>query len=484
MAKENKKAKGNETPLFNEHVKNLATLCKKEFKFVDENGKTHIDTDQLARFLHIKLNTISVPTDDGSSLFYYWNGKYFQLGADNLIKSILKRAFESSANRGMKSEIVASVIDYSLWDYEDRLVDKHYFEERNPRFINLKNGILDIETNKFYKHNPYFKMTYMIPVDYNPKADDTFFKKFVSELMETEAEQKVIQEIFGYCLYADYFIQKCFAFIGTGANGKDTLLYPLCKMLGKENVSSVNMVQLTNNRFAPANLHNKMANISNETPTGKLSSTDLIKGLRGGSSIHAEHKNMPQFNFINFAKLIFSANQLPQKTDDTYAWKRSWIIIQFKKVFSGKDADKRLKYKLTDSEEKMSAILNYALVGLKRLLKNQAFTFTIDEDAMDDIWNRSSNTVKSFISDCIIEQTDKTIDTTDILTAYYDYCEKYNVEAGKRRAFWMKWNKILKDENWNAKRKQYNDKSGYYWEGIRFRSKEDELDDLWEDDDV
>ena len=49
-------------------------------------------------------------------------------------------------------------------------------------------------------------------------------------------------------------------FIGIGANGKSVLINILISMLGKQNVSSVPLQKLINDRFAAAELYGKLGN--------------------------------------------------------------------------------------------------------------------------------------------------------------------------------------------------------------------------------
>jgi phage/plasmid-associated DNA primase len=77
-------------------------------------------------------------------------------------------------------------------------------------------------------------------------------------------------------------------------------------------------------------------------------------------------KGRDLFFFENYAKLIFSANQIPKSPEDTDAFFRRWEIINFPNQFL-QNADKKIMKKLTISEE-LSGFLNFAINGLKRLL--------------------------------------------------------------------------------------------------------------------
>ena len=63
------------------------------------------------------------------------------------------------------------------------------------------------------------------------------------------------------------------------------------------------------------------------------------------------------FNYVNYAKLIFSCNKLPEAKDDTSAFFRRWILINFPYTFEGVNCDKKILEKLT-TEKELSIYVN------------------------------------------------------------------------------------------------------------------------------
>ncbi len=81
------------------------------------------------------------------------------------------------------------------------------------------------------------------------------------------------------------------------------------------------------------------------------------------------------FDFNNYSKLLFSANNIPRIKDRTGAVQRRLIIIPFNAKFSKDDPDYRpyIKYELRE-EESVQYLINVGLKGLKRVLENRQFT--------------------------------------------------------------------------------------------------------------
>jgi phage/plasmid-associated DNA primase len=83
----------------------------------------------------------------------------------------------------------------------------------------------------------------------------------------------------------------------------------------------------------------------------------------------AERKFTSPFKFVNYAKLIFSSNQIPITPDETDAFFARLIIINFPNQYLGDKADPYLIEKLT-TEQELSGLLEVVLKRLPRVLKN------------------------------------------------------------------------------------------------------------------
>ena len=106
----------------------------------------------------------------------------------------------------------------------------------------------------------------------------------------------------------DTSIQKAILLTGDGANGKSTYLRAVLSFIGKHNASAVSLHKLENDRFSAARLVGRLANICPDLPTTDLVSTSVFKAITGGGPLMAEYKFKDSFEFIPYARLVFSAN--------------------------------------------------------------------------------------------------------------------------------------------------------------------------------
>jgi putative DNA primase/helicase len=235
-------------------------------------------------------------------------------------------------------------------------------------YLNVRNGLINLNTMAFEEHTPELRTIMQLPVAYDPQEDCPAFKLFLSKVIPKECEP-ILQEMFGYCLLSTMKFEKSFLFYGEGGNGKGTVIAVMQMFFGEQNASNVALQTLSENRFAASGLFGKMVNLHADIPNRLIDDSSLFKELTSGDRIQAEEKHKAAFSFNNRAKLVFSANELPSSRDNSEGFHRRWVIIPFPNKFN----DRELRSSLfTDLE--MSGILNWAIEGAKRLLKQDGFT--------------------------------------------------------------------------------------------------------------
>jgi putative DNA primase/helicase len=215
---------------------------------------------------------------------------------------------------------------------------------------------------------------------------------------------------------------------GKGDNGKGTLIKLFEQFLGDQNVSHASIQELNNDRFAIADLHGKSANLCADLKAEKLTNTGTFKMLVSGDTIRAQKEHGQPFDFRDIAKLIFSANEIPESNDQTYAYFKRWIVLLFDKIFLGEDKDTNLIEKLT-TEEELSGLLNLAIIALKQLIKDNGFVHVDNVHYMQKEYNQNATTIEDFLTNkCRIDLTDIDNHTIcrDVYHSYVRHCKGSN----------------------------------------------------------
>jgi len=311
-------------------------------------------------------------------------------------------------------------------------------KESPPHLIVLQNGILNLKTGKLEAFNPDYFVLNALDVTYKPKQDCPKFKKFISEVIRPE-DALTLQEYTGFCLWREYIYNRCLLLVGEGANGKSTFLEALRCLLNPDNISSEPLQTLVTNRFSLGRLYSKLANIYGDLPAVALKDTGYFKQLTGNETLSAEFKFRDRFDFKNYAKLVFSCNKIPPTPDDTDAFFRRWIIITFPNQFREDDpkTDKGLLKKLTTKEE-LSGMLNWALEGLQRLLKNDKFSGNVTMEESREQYTKGSNPVKAFAQSCLVSQKGNIIPKDKVYNAFIKYCEDNGLPTCANNTFSMR----------------------------------------------
>ena len=279
--------------------------------------------------------------------------------------------------------------------------------DSKEEIINVENGLLNIHTREARNHSPDFLSTIQLLIKFDPCAKCPTILRFLGQVLHPQDVFTAMQ-LFGYILLRSCKFEKGFMLFGSGDNGKSVFIKLIESFVGLQNASHVTLQDLDNDRFASADLYGKLVNVFADLKATRLSSTGNFKTLVSGDSVRAQHKYGQPFSFRNHAKLVFSANRIPDSDDTSHAYYKRWLILHFERSFTESAKDVNLIHKLTTPKE-LSGLLNLALVGLKQLEKEGGFRNIAVEDVKRD-YERKSNTVKAFLQDkCNIDFKPQTI---------------------------------------------------------------------------
>lgn len=389
--------------------------------------KKDISFNEIADRILLERDFITLR--DSEEILHYEDGIY-QRGGEVIIKELAKRISDEEISRH-KAKEVSFQIQTETYIEREKL-------NTNINYIPLLNGVYDLESKTLLNHSPEYYLTFQLPIHYDPTADCPLIKKFLSDVVNSN-DVPVLQEISGYCLYRKYTIQKAIMLYGGGSNGKSIYLALLKAMLGEKNTCSVSLQDLETNRFAKAYLYGKHANLYADLSDEALKHTGTFKMLTGGDPLTAERKFGREFNFYNFAKVIASANKIPESKDHTEAFFRRQTMVPFPYTFTenGSDGtkimDPDLLSKLTTKEE-LSGFFNWSLKGLERLLAKGKFSYSLSTEKIKERYIRASDSLGAFIMDSIKLSVAKAISKEQFYLAYIAYCKENGLTPKSKKS--------------------------------------------------
>ena len=225
-------------------------------------------------------------TSDTERIYHYEHGVYLDDG-ETVLKALIEAEFGDVTTNRLVSDIVGKVKRRTYTD-RDQFNNRHV--------INVKNGLLDLDTLQLQPHTPDYLSTAQIDVLYNPDAKAPKITKFFQEVAQS-GDVALIEEIIGWLLWPDYHIHKAIMLVGPGRNGKGTLLRLITAFMGRKSISNVTLQDLVSDTFAKSDLYGKLANIGGDLPSKDLSDTAAFRNLTGGDDNRAQEKYRPAFNF-------------------------------------------------------------------------------------------------------------------------------------------------------------------------------------------
>ena len=311
----------------------------------------------------------------------------------------------------------------------------------------FRNGLLNVLTGEFFPPSPEHIITNRIEWDYNPSARDALTEATLNKIACNDPDiRALLEEAAGYALFRRNELGKAFILTGTGSNGKSTFLNMLKHMLGRDNVSSLDLKKL-GDRFSTVLMFGKLANIGDDISDEFVVDTSIFKKIVTGETIEAEHKGQPVFEFEPFVKLFFSANTIPRmgKGRDWEAIKRRLIIIPFNAKFSREDPDfvpfigDELK-----RPEAIETLIRLGVEGLRRVLENREFTRSekVERELMD--YEESNNPLLAFVRECAEEEYFiENAPTGEVYHRYAEFCLSNNLKPMSRIEFTKSLNRQL-----------------------------------------
>ena len=371
--------------------------------------------DYMIRTYHIKsIDGVSMVYQDG---IYNTNQK-------TLEKTMLKEI--PTLKTSQRNEVLG---------YINVMTDEVHLSPSN--MIAFRNGILNVETGELLNFSPDYILINKIPWDYNPYADDPEAEAFLNRISCNDPGiVATIEESIGYCFYRENFLQKAFFLTGSGSNGKSTFLKVLNRILGKDNVSPIDLKNLSE-RFSKVHLVGKLANIGDDIGDDNVSDAAFFKTITGENrTAEVERKGKDGFTAEINCKLFFSCNQMPKMGKrDKLAISRRLILIPFQAHFEDNqtDFDPHITEKLS-TQTAIEYFIKVGINGLKRLLQNQKFTESKKSKEAKEEYEKENDSVKAFVDengiDCLFMGT-----VNDVYVRYCVWCRNNDLEEEKKLVF-------------------------------------------------
>lgn len=384
--------------------------------------------DKFATFLKNNNHIIKI----NNQLHIYKNGIYIS-GLAEIEAEMIQHI--PGLNRAKRTEVLA---------YLDILIRENSKAE-DANLIAFENGLYNIVDDSFVEFTPEHIITNKIRWKYNPEAYSELADKTLNKIACNDPQiRALLEEAIGYCFYRRNELGKAFILTGDKSNGKSTFLSMVQCLLGDENISSLDLKEL-GDRFKTAEMFGKLANIGDDIGDEFIANPAIFKKMVTGERVSAERKGQNPFEFNNYSKLLFSANNIPRIKDKTGAVQRRLTIIPFDARFSADDPDFNPYIKhLLKTDEVMEYLINLGIAGLKRVLLNRKFTGSTKVQKAMDEYEENNNPIIGFFRECEDEEFQIENEPTNVVyKRYQEYCLANSLQPMSNIEFSKQVNRIL-----------------------------------------
>ena len=243
----------------------------------------------------------------------------------------------------------------------------------NPKrnFITFDNCVLDTETMETFDFSPMIESCIRININYDPLARSPLWEKFLDDVIPVKDTQDALQEFVG-CAFVDrkkIKMEKMCYLLGCGSNGKSVFFDAVVNALGKDNVSYMEMADLSGDKstceYTIAMINGKLLNYASEMG-GKDVSGGKYKKFISGEPTMARLPFGEPFLADMMPPFMANLNKMPSVSDQTYGHFRRSLVIPFYRVFKESEQDRSLPLKLS---KESAAIINWIIERLFYLIE-------------------------------------------------------------------------------------------------------------------
>ncbi len=358
--------------------------------------------------------------------WWLWN-KYYWKNVDevDLMIEFDKHFSIASESTSVKSQIL------------EALKKKGRINEPKPAgewWIQFKDTIIDIKNNTEFKSSPEYFVTNPIPWKLGDSEEtpviDKLFRDWVVTKGDGDKWVPTLYETCSYSMLADYPIHVAITLLGDGMNGKGTFQRLIERLVGGENYTTMNFSMMAHNQFETWSLYRKLVCLMGEVNMNILKETDTFKRLTGQDTMKFTKKRHDGIEGKNYAKLILSANQLPETYDKSKGFYRRQLIIDFPNEF--KDNPKLLDI---IPEAEYENLCRKSVRILKELLERGTFTNQGDIAERIKRYEDRSNPFGIFVKECCFKDINYEIPFWKLYSIYGDFLKQRNFRLQSKIEF-------------------------------------------------
>lgn len=356
---------------------------------------------------------------------------------------------------------VASMLEDDLY-IPDRKISEMELEFAD--YINLRNGLFNLNTFKLEPHRPEMYLTSQLDFEYDPAAECPVFRQFLQTSITDDSGLPdmdmimLLTEFMAYAMTANTNLKASAWLVGVPDSGKSTIITFMRSLMGNLH-ATIDLGQLATNRFLLAGIVGKRVVTFTEADGTAFLPDALYKALVGGKDeIYVDVKNKDGIAFVPICKIIWSMNGAPRINDRSGATFNRLKVILFDKTIP-KDKQNLNLDEILNSEK--AGAFNYLMQAYTRLKASQAFTHSNRSVHWLEQYKRENDTEFVYCQEQLAYDPASRIAGQDLYTDYRHWCEQSGFKPKNITQVAKEWRRLgLRDVRINA---------GTVWHGAKLK---------------
>jgi len=320
------------------------------------------------------------------------------------------------------------------------------------KYLACHNCILDIQAftedappeKVFLAHSPNWFSTACLNYSFDPNAGCPIWLPVLNDLIGDDPDKLLLaQEFAGYILSPANNRSKFLALEGEGGRGKSVFVNALMAIVGNENTSSVDL-EAIGKRFQSFPTLGKMVNFCNEANDVEGPAESFLKRFTGGNPLMFEDKGNRALPAMPTAKLVLTWNIAPRFKDKSEGLWRRLLVLKFNRKPKNPNPA-LLEPDYWKANGQLPGMLNWALLGLRRLEANGDFTIPGEsKDAAEEI-RTANNSARSFIKETYSYREGAYIPCSQAYEDYSKWCNDHGMSPVNSNNFGRELKQVFND---------------------------------------
>jgi P4 family phage/plasmid primase-like protien len=386
-------------------------------KQVGEKSKAELHADLVEYIAQKMFDKTHLVYLEPERVFYYWNWRRNVWEPQG--NSFLMKLFNEISPRIIpnKKKLFLDVVFQLQCDV---VISPKNFRP-DPNYLYFKNRALKLDTLEDYSKDKehYIQCCLDTELDLKAKPPMIFLKALSIALPDPLEWFDCLQALSSILLIRSQRIEKAFFFLGSGGNGKSTIMKILDNIFVNY-IAHVDMNDLQNDGFSKTALVDKLANSFSEISKMKQKDISVFKAIASGDTQSVNSKFKERFDSVIKVIQFYSSNQMPEIENVNEGFIRRAHPIEFNQKILVKDP--YIDDKLNTDEERMKILA--LLVKMAKVTRKYGFIYEKTSKEKENILLKKTDPINEFLSaNIVLKREEYTISKVGLYTLYCQYCK-------------------------------------------------------------